>query len=194
MSKIYHPIFTNYYLTPDGDIMNSRDREAKQSLHNGKMVLTIRANKKNPVKYPVDKSIYEAAVGRNISSYLDIIHVNGSKLDNSLSNLKLVVNKSDNNPYKDRVNIIATNLDTGAKTFYFSISSAGKILDRNPGAISLVLNEKRKRAKSKKDNNWYTFSYKYNKKGSANFLRSKAEKSIQELESKKKEFIDRYDL
>lgn len=46
MSNIYHPIFTNYYLTPDGNIMNSRDREAKQSLHNDKMVLTIRTNKK----------------------------------------------------------------------------------------------------------------------------------------------------
>ena len=144
MSKIYHPIFTNYYLTPDGDIMNSRDREAKQSLHNGKMVLTIRANKKYPVKYPVDKSIYEAAVGRNISSYLDIIHVNGDKLDNSLSNLKLVVNKSDNNSYKDRVNIKASNLDTGAKTFYFSISSAGKILDRNPGSKSCSKRKKEK--------------------------------------------------
>ena len=117
MSNIYHPIFTNYYLTPDGNIMNSRDREAKQSLHNDKMVLTIRTNKKNPVKYPVDKFIYEAAVGRNISNYLDIIHINGDKLDNSLSNLKLVVNKSDNNPYKDRVNIIATNLDTDANLF-----------------------------------------------------------------------------
>ena len=117
MSNIYHPIVTNYYLTPDGNIMNSRDREAKQSLHNDKMVLTIRTNKKNPVKYPVDKFIYEAAVGRNISNYLDIIHINGDKLDNSLSNLKLVVNKSDNNPYKDRVNIIATNLDTDANLF-----------------------------------------------------------------------------
>ena len=46
MSNIHHPIFTNYYLSPDGNIMNSRDREAKQSLHNDKMVLTIRTNKK----------------------------------------------------------------------------------------------------------------------------------------------------
>ena len=58
MSNIHHSFFTNYYLTPDGNIMNSRDREAKQSLHNDKMVLTIRTNKKNPVKYPVDKFIY----------------------------------------------------------------------------------------------------------------------------------------
>ena len=143
MSNIYHPIFTNYYLTPDGNIMNSRDREAKQSLHNDKMVLTIRTNKKNPVKYPVDKFIYEAAVGRNISNYLDMINIYGDKLDDSLSNLKLVVNKSDNNPYKDRVNI-ATNLDTDAKSFYYSISSAGKDLDINPGSISLIQNEKKK--------------------------------------------------
>ena len=144
MSNIYHPIFTIYYLTPDGNIMNSRDREAQQSLHNDKMVLTIRTNNKNPVKYPVDKFIYEAAVGRNISNYLDIIHINGDKLDNSLSNLKLVVDKSDNNPYKDRVNIIATNLDTDAKSFYYSSSSAGKDLDINPGSISLILNEKKR--------------------------------------------------
>ena len=144
MSNIYHPIVTNYYLTPDGNIMNSRDREAKQSLRNDKIVLTIRTNEKNPVKYPVDKFIYEAAVGRNISNYLDIIHINGDKLDNSLSNLKLVVNKSYNNPYKDRVNIIATNPDTDAKSFYYSISSGGKDLDINPGSISLILNEKKK--------------------------------------------------
>ena len=193
MSNIYHPIFTNYYLTPDGNIMNSRDREAKQSLHNDKMVLTIRTNNKNPVKYPVDKFIYEAAVGRNISNYLDIIHINGDKLDNSLSNLKLVVNKSDNNPYKDRVNIIATNLDTDAKSFYYSISSAGKDLDINPGSISLILNEKKK-AKSKKDSNRYTFSYNYNKKGIVNLLRNKAEKSIEEVETKKGRFLDKYDL
>ena len=144
MSNIHHPIFTNYYLSPDGNIMNSRDREAKQSLHNDKMVLTIKKKLNNPVKYPVDKFIYQAAIGRNISNYLDMINIYGDKLDNSLSNLKLVVNKSDNNPYKDRVNIIATNLDTDAKSFYYSISSAGKDLDINPGSISLILNEKKK--------------------------------------------------
>lgn len=74
--------------------MNSRGKKAKQTLHNGEMVLTVRVNKdRNPVKYRVDKFIYEAAVGRHISNYLDTIHINGDKLDNFLSNLKLVVNK-----------------------------------------------------------------------------------------------------
>ena len=145
MSNIYHPIVTNYYLTPDGNIMNSREREAKQSLRNDKIVLTIRTNEKNPVKYPVDKFIYEAAVGRNISNYLDIIHINGDKLDNSLSNLKLVVNKSDNNPYKDRVNIIATNLDTDEKSFYYCISSAGKDLYRYKSRIYKSYSKRKKK-------------------------------------------------
>ena len=78
-----------------------------------------------------------------------MINIYGDKLDNSLSNLKLVVNKSDNNPYKDRVNI-ATNLDTDAKSFYYSISSAGKDLDINPGSISLILNEKKKELNQRK--------------------------------------------
>ena len=155
ISTIFHPI----YYTPDGDIMNSRGKEAKQSLHNGEMVLTFRANKNNPVKYPVDKFIYETAVGRNISNYLDIIHVDGDKLNNSLSNLKLVVNNSTNNPYKTRVDFIATNLDTNARTLYKSLSTAAKNLDINLGSISRILNEKRKRAKSKKDNQWYSFAY-----------------------------------
>ena len=176
MSKIFHPILKNYYYTPDGDIMNSRGKEAKQSLHNGEMVLTIRANKSKPVKYPVD-------------NYLDIIHVDGDKLNNSLSNLKLVVNNNSNNPYKTRLVFRATNLDTNVRTLYYSKSSAAKELDINPGSISPILNEKRKRARSKKDNLWYTFSCNYNKKGSANFLRSKAENSVPELESKKKEFL-----
>ena len=42
------------------------------------------------------------------------------------------------------MNIIATNLDTDAKSFYYSISSAGKDLDINPGSISLILNEKKR--------------------------------------------------
>ena len=91
------------------------------------------------------------------------------------------------------MNIIATNLDTDAKSFYYSISSAGKDLDINPGSISLIPNEK-KRAKSKKDNNRYTFSYSYNKKGMVNLLRNKPEKSIEELETKKERFLDKYDL
>lgn len=41
------------------------------------------------------------------------------------------------------MNIIATNLDTDAKSFYYSISSAGKDLDINPGSISLILKEKK---------------------------------------------------
>lgn len=92
------------------------------------------------------------------------------------------------------MNIIATNLDTDAKSFYYSISSAGKELDINPGSISLILNEKKKRAKSKKDNNRYTFSYNYNKKGMVNLLRNKAEKSKEELETKNERFLDKYDL
>ena len=91
------------------------------------------------------------------------------------------------------MNIIATNLDTDAKSFYYSISSAGKDLDINPGSISLIPNAK-KRAKSKKDNNGYTFSYSYNKKGMVNLLRNKPEKSIEELETKKERFLDKYDL
>ena len=43
------------------------------------------------------------------------------------------------------MNIIATNLDTDAKSFYYSTSSAGKDLDTNPGSISLILNEKKKK-------------------------------------------------
>ena len=45
------------------------------------------------------------------------------------------------------MNIIATNLDTDAKSFYYSTSSAGKDLDTNPGSISLILNEKKKKKK-----------------------------------------------
>ena len=157
MSKIFHP-YLNYYLTPDGDIMNSRGQKAKHTLHNGELVLTVRVNKdRNPVKSPVDKFIYEAAVDRHISNYLDIIHVDGDKLNNSLSNLKLVENNSTKNPYKTRADFIATNLHTDAKSLYYSISSAATYLEINPGSISLILNEKRKRAKSKKDNQWYTF-------------------------------------
>ena len=94
------------------------------------------------------------------------------------------------------MNIIATNLDTDAKSFYYSTSSAGKDLDTNPGSISLILNEKKKkkRGKSKKDKNRYTFSYNYNKKGIVNLLRNKAEKSTEELETKSERFLDKYDL
>ena len=48
------------------------------------------------------------------------------------------------------MNIIATNLDTDAKSFYYSTSSAGKDLDTNPGSISLILNEKKKKKKKEK--------------------------------------------
>ena len=48
------------------------------------------------------------------------------------------------------MNIIATNLDTDAKSFYYSISSAGKDLDINPGSISLILNKKKKELNQRK--------------------------------------------
>lgn len=184
-----HPIFTKYYYRPDGYIMASRHKEAKQSLHNGKLVLTIKEDKdSSPIKYPVDRFIYEAVVGESLNDFLRIIHLDGDKLNNAVSNLKLTINDNAN-PTKTFLQIIATNLDTNRKTNYDSISAASKDLEINTGSISLILNGKRKKAKSKRLGQRFSFVYKNDVKPKINYFLTGAKKLIPELESKRKKYL-----
>lgn len=184
-----HPIFTKYYYRPDGCIMASRHKEAKQSLHNGKLVLTIKEDKdSSPIKYPVDRFIYEAVVGESLNDFLRIIHLDGDKLNNAVSNLKLTINDI-TNPTKTFLQIIATNLDTNRKTNYDSISAASTDLEINTGSISLILNGKRKKAKSKRLGQSFSFVYKNDIKPKISYFLTGAKKLIPELESKKKKYL-----
>ena len=169
--------------------MASRHKEAKQSLHNGKLVLTIKEDKdSSPIKYPVDRFIYEAVVGESLNDFLRIIHLDGDKLNNAVSNLKLTINDI-TNPTKTFLQIIATNLDTNRKTNYDSISAASTDLEINTGSISLILNGKRKKAKSKRLGQSFSFVYKNDIKPKISYFLTGAKKLIPELESKKKKYL-----
>ena len=102
--------------------------------------------------------IWEAFNGEETDKFFKIIHIDGDKLNNRPDNLKRVINESSNPTCQSR-KIIATNLATGNNKVYKSIYLASKSLQINSGSIKLIAEEKRKTAKSKLNNNKYTFKY-----------------------------------
>lgn len=80
-----------------------------------------------------------------------IIHLDGNKLNNRVSNLKQVFNES-TNPYRKERKILSTDLDTGKQRKFDSIYQVSKATGINPGSIKLIADGKRKTATSKVTN------------------------------------------
>lgn len=156
----FHPSYTKYYVTEKGEIYNSKtNRELKGTLTTSGRRISIRDKSKYPMSLAADRFIREAYNSEDTTSHEKIIHIDGNKLNNKPSNLKMELNKFWKPGPKER-QILATNLVTGKTLPYFdSIYSISRYLKINPGSIKLIADGKRKTATSKRDNNKYTFNY-----------------------------------
>lgn len=115
----FHPSFTKYYVTEQGEIYNSKTkRELKGTLTAGGKKISIRHRSKYPMSLAADRFIWEAYNGEDTSYHEKIIHLDGNKLHNKPNNLKMVCDKSWN-PGSTEKEIIATNLATGKSLPYF---------------------------------------------------------------------------
>lgn len=64
MKKYYHPIYKNYYATKSCEVYNkNRDQPVKGTIVNGYLKFSIFQKGSKPIKYPIDKFVWEAING-----------------------------------------------------------------------------------------------------------------------------------
>ena len=159
MTRYSHPSYSNFYTTDNGGVYNSRTgKELGTPSKNGYIRISIRPRGENPISLLAHVFIWEAFNGEETDKYFKIIHIDGDKQNNRPHNLKRVINES-SNPEGQSRKIIATNLATGDNKFFNSIYQASKSLQINSGSIKLIAEGKRKTAKSKLNDNKYSFKY-----------------------------------
>ena len=160
MAKYYHPSYSRFFTTDNGGVYNSRTgRElGNKPNKNGFVRISIRPRGSNPISLLKHKFIWEAFNNEETDKFFRILHVDGDKQNNRPDNLKRVLNES-SNPEGESRKIVATNLTTNENRFFNSIYQASKALQINAGSIKLISDGKRKTAKSKLNNNKYSFKY-----------------------------------
>ena len=159
MAKYFHPSYSNFYTTDNGGVYNSKTaKELGTPSKNGYIRISIRPRGENPISLLKHEFIWEAFNNKETNKYFKIIHIDGDKLNNRPDNLKRIINES-SNPEGQSRKIIATNLATGDNKFFNSIYQASKSLRINAGSIKLISDGKRKTAKSKLNDNKYSFKY-----------------------------------
>lgn len=155
----FHPSYTKYYVNEKGEIYNSKtNKQLKGTLTSSGYRISIREKGQYPKSLAASRFIWEAYNNQDTSfRYEKIIHIDGNKLNNKPSNLKMVdTGKLPSQPKK----LFATNIATGKVLGDFdTIYEASKYLKINPGSIKLIADGKRKTATFKRDNNKYTFKW-----------------------------------
>ena len=160
MAKYFHPSYSRFFTTDNGGVYNSiTNRElGNKPNKNGFVRISIRPRGSNPISLLKHEFIWEAFNNEETNKYFKIIHIDGDKQNNRPDNLKRVLNESSNPEFQSR-KIIATNLVSNENRFFNSIYQASKTLGINSGSIKLIVEGKRKTAKSKLNGNKYTFKY-----------------------------------
>ena len=160
MAKYYHPSYSRFFTTDNGGVYNSKTgRElGNKPSKNGFIRISIRPRGSNPISLLKHEFIWEAFNNEETNKFFKILHVDGDKQNKRPDNLKRVLNKSSNPEFQSR-KIIATNLVSNENRFFNSIYQASKTLGINSGSIKLIVEGKRKTAKSKLNGNKYTFKY-----------------------------------
>lgn len=155
----FHPSYTKYYVNEEGEIYNSKtNKQLKGTLTSSGYRISIREKGQDPKSLAASRFIWEGYNDQDTSYRFEkIIHIDGNKLNNKSSNLKMVdTGKLPSQPNK----LFATNIATGKVLGNFdTIYEASQYLKINPSSIKLIADGKRKTATSKRDNNKYTFRW-----------------------------------
>ena len=159
-----HPVFSNYAASKNGEIVNlKRMKPFRGHLNNcGYLIFSINLGEGKVKSYKTHRFIWEAIKGV-IPDGFQINHRKEIKTYNRFKNLELMTPKENTNYsiYKKYKKVIAINLETDEEKIFISIKIAGKELGIQRENISSICrkSKNRKKAKSKKDNNLYTFKY-----------------------------------
>ena len=138
-----HPIYTNYEASRNGYIRHRRRQNNLGSVSNTGYLRISVCNNLHKKHYFVHRFIAEVFIGKIPTGYV-IDHINGNKLDNRVSNLRIVT-QSQNNFNKIRINknriprrVIAVYDDLQGISHeeeFPSIYSATKYFDIRPQSI-----------------------------------------------------------
>ena len=157
-----HPVFTNYAASKDGEIVNLKKMKPFKGNQNKKTSysqFTINLGNRKFKCYTIHRFVWEAIKGP-IPEDFEINHKNRIKTDNRIKNLELVTHQQ-NIDYSVSKKVISVNQETKEEKIFISISLAGKELGIDNQNICAICRKKynRQKAKSKVDNNWYSFKY-----------------------------------
>ena len=157
-----HQIFSDYAANKDGDIYSLKRKKIinKNKDSNGYLFFIICNKKLEKQKfYYQHRFVYEVFRGP-IPHGFEVDHIFPVKTDNRLKNLQLLTQKQNVEKSKNKA-IISTCISTGKERRFMSIKKASDELNIHAGNISSICCKRKscKTAKSKKDNNKYTFRY-----------------------------------
>ena len=157
-----HPMFYRYAASKNGDILSLKSEKIlKMKKIRGGYLSFVICDKKleKPKDYLQHRFVYEVFKGE-IPRCKQVDHINEVKADNRIKNLQLLTPQK-NSEKSNSKPIISTNLETGKERRFISIKKASDELNIHASNISCICCKRKscKTAKSKKDNQKYTFRY-----------------------------------
>ena len=158
-----HPIYKNYAASVDGEIyslLSNKILKARVAKNKYLRIGLYDKKKNKPRVYYIHRFVFECYHGI-IPKFVQVDHWNDVRDDNRLCNLKLLTPKENvqKSSHKKNKKIIAVNIQTKEEVNYISLTIAAKELEINPSQICMICKNKRKYAKSKTNNQKYSFRY-----------------------------------
>lgn len=159
-----HPVYSSYGADSKGNVYNKHNK--KMSLHdngNGYFYIGVFIDGKLKV-IRASRFIYECFNGV-IEKYKVIDHIDGDKKNNAIDNLQKIT-QSENckkhftkfeKTYVPAMKVEATNVDTGEKKEYKSMSSAAKDLKIQSACVRRICEGLQHMSISKEDEHKYSF-------------------------------------
>ena len=153
------PFDNKYAVSNKGKILNVKSgRQLKTNVNkNGYEYVQLSTNGKRRT-YRIHRLVAQCFISNDdIKPYIN--HIDGNKLNNDVTNLEWCTAKENDNHARNNnlkvqnKPIIATNIKTGCKIVFSSLSECARFLNTNKGSIHRTLKGKRKAHKG------YTFTY-----------------------------------
>ena len=154
-----HYVYTKYAASKDGIIINIKTKRIIKMINcNGYLYFNLcDPNLSKPKFYYQHRFVYEVFNGP-IPKFYDIDHINNNKRDNRIKNLQLLTKKQNNEKSHNKP-IVSTNIETGEKRIFDSITKASNELNINIVSISSICRKLYSSSKSKKDGCKYKFKF-----------------------------------
>ena len=153
------PFDNKYAVSNKGKILNVKSgRQLKTNVNkNGYEYVQLSTNGKRRT-YRIHRLVAQCFISNDdLKPYIN--HIDGNKLNNDVTNLEWCTAKENDNHARNNnlkvqnKPIIATNIKTGCKIVFSSLSECARFLNTNKGSIHRTLKGKRKAHKG------YTFTY-----------------------------------
>jgi hypothetical protein len=136
VKKIKHPDLTNYYISKDGEIFNSKFAPVKSYLVNGYYFVQIKKK-----KYAVHRMVALTYI-KNTNNHLVVNHIDENKTNNKVENLEWVTQKENCNshtkPISHERKVIQKDLEGNVIKIHNSVTEAGISIGLSRHAVNKV--------------------------------------------------------